>query len=211
MAAPEIPEIQVLEKEKYFTQALVRLPNAVPLPALAPSSVRIRTEALSLSTNNFNYAKLGKLLGWWDAHPLPASVPAPYNDAAKYGCMNCWGYARVLESTFAGVEQGTYMFGYLPIGTLPNDLEVAQGAVEGWVVVTSAYRQKLMPIYNKYRVYPTTKVDEIRRKDDSIAYDCLIEVMVCKLPSNPPYVPFRTRYDKAGGGRGTHRILCKGR
>lgn len=53
----EIPEIQILEKEKYFTQALVRLPDALPLPPLGPSSVRIRAEAFSLTSNNFTYGK----------------------------------------------------------------------------------------------------------------------------------------------------------
>ena len=182
MAAPEIPEIQVLEKERYFTQALVRLPDAVPLPALAPSSMRIRTEALSLTSNNFSYAKMGHILGWWDVHPLPDSIPAPYNDAAKYGRINCWGYARVLESTFAGLEPGSYVYGYLPIGTLPLDLEVTQGALEGHIVVTTSYRQKQMSIYNRYRVLPASKGEEIRRKDDSVAQYSLFGVMVRSNP-----------------------------
>ncbi|KAJ2978781.1 hypothetical protein NUW58_g7387 [Xylaria curta] len=51
--ADEIPSIQVLDKKDYFKQALVSLPNALPYPALAPSSLRLRTTVLSLTVNNF--------------------------------------------------------------------------------------------------------------------------------------------------------------
>ncbi|KAK7753756.1 hypothetical protein SLS62_004381 [Diatrype stigma] len=194
-AEEEVPAIQVLEKDRYFTQALVRLPSALPslLPPLSggpssfsSSSVRIRTEAFSLSSNNFTYAKLGTLLGWWDAHPLPASAPAPYGDAARYGRTNCWGYARVLESTSPAAPRGSYLWGYLPVGTLAQDLEVRPSeskndgslvVVPGWVTVTNEYRQHLMPIYNQYRVYPAEKGLEIQRKDEGVAWDVLIGVM----------------------------------
>ncbi|KAJ2967168.1 hypothetical protein NUW58_g10507 [Xylaria curta] len=95
--ADEIPSIQVLDKKDYFKQALVSLPNALPYPALAPSSLRLRTTVLSLTVNNFTYAALGTLLHWWDVHPLPASTPAPYNDSTQYGRISAWGYAEVLE------------------------------------------------------------------------------------------------------------------
>lgn len=105
-------------------------------------------------------------------------MPPPFNDAAKYGRTNCWGYARVLESTFPDVAAGSYFWGYLPIGTLPQDLEVEGAGVPGHVTVTSAYRQHLMRIYNRYRVYPESKGLEIQRLDEGIAYDALFRVMV---------------------------------
>ncbi|KAI2607250.1 uncharacterized protein GGS25DRAFT_324260 [Hypoxylon fragiforme] len=176
----EIPVIQILEKKNYFKQALVPLPSALPLPPLADSSLRIRTETLCLSTNNFSYCKVGDLFGWWDVHPLPPSAPSPYTDAATYGRTNCWGYARVVDSTFADVQKGSYVWGYLPIGTLPLDLEVKAAAeAGGQVVVTEGYRQKQLAIYNRYAVYPpgSAVAAEVRQRSDAVAYDCLLRVM----------------------------------
>ncbi|KAI0840697.1 hypothetical protein F5Y06DRAFT_261552 [Hypoxylon sp. FL0890] len=173
----EVPVVQILDKKNYFKQALVALPNALPLPALKESSLRIRTEVLCLTSNNFTYCKLGELLHWWDVHPIPPSAPAPYNDASTYGRINCWGYAKVIESTFDSVPKGSYVFGYLPIGTLPLDFEVKAGNVPGQFIVTETYRQQQLPIYNRYFVFPETLGKEIEAKADTIAYDALVSIM----------------------------------
>ncbi|KAL7627854.1 hypothetical protein AAE478_002049 [Parahypoxylon ruwenzoriense] len=176
----EIPVIQILNKQNYFSQALVPLPSALPLPPLAPSSLRLRTRVLALTSNNFTYAKLGDLFGWWAVHPLPARLPAPYrDDPVAYGRTNCWGYARVLESTFAGVAPGSFLFGYLPIGTLPLDIEASSspGNVPGQIVAVNAYRQTLMPIYNRYLVFPASLGAAVDAGDPGIAYDALVRVM----------------------------------
>lgn len=173
----ENPVIQVLEKDRYFTQHLVTLPNAVPYPPLGPSSVRVRTKVMCLTANNITYAKLGFLLKWWDIHPLPSSTPAPFDDASKYGRTNCWGFAEVLESTHASVEKGSYLRGYLPIGTLAQDLVVEAGDVPGQVIVRNEYRQDSMPIYNRYVVHPASLSSEIEAKADHVAYDAIIRIM----------------------------------
>ncbi|ROW12176.1 hypothetical protein VMCG_00327 [Cytospora schulzeri] len=173
----DIPVIQVLEKDHYFTQHLVTLPDAVPYPPLGPSSVRVRTKVMCLTSNNITYAKLGFLLKWWDVHPLPPSTPAPFNDAAKYGRINCWGFAEVLESTLASVEKGSYLWGYLPIGTLAQDLVVGEGKVPNQVIVKNEHRQDIMPIYNRYLVYPPSLSSKIEAKAEEVAYDALIRVM----------------------------------
>ncbi|KAH9987434.1 hypothetical protein F4779DRAFT_624179 [Xylariaceae sp. FL0662B] len=64
-----------------------------------------------------------------------------------------------------------------PIGTLPQDLQVKAGSVPGQVIVTNAYRQKLLPIYNRYMVYPETLSKEIESKSDAVALDALVRVM----------------------------------
>ncbi|KAK7741995.1 hypothetical protein SLS53_004579 [Cytospora paraplurivora] len=173
----DIPVIQVLEKDHYFTQHLVALPNAIPYPPLAPSSVRIRTKVMCLTSNNITYAKLGFLVKWWDIHPLPPSTPAPFNEAAKYGRINCWGFAEVLASTHPSVEKGSYLWGYLPIGTLAQDLVVKEGNVPGQVIVTNEHRQAIMPIYNRYIVHSPSLGSEIEAKSDKVAIDALIRVM----------------------------------
>ncbi|KAI1077112.1 hypothetical protein F5B20DRAFT_281897 [Whalleya microplaca] len=173
----EVPVVQILDKKNYFKQALVSLPDAVPLSPLGSNSLRIRTVVLSLTINNFTYARLGDYAHWWDVHPIPPSTPAPYNDASIYGRINCWGYAIVLESTFPDVPAGSYLFGYLPIGTLPQDIEVKAANVPGQVIVTNAFRQHLMSIYNRYTVHPPTLSADIESKSDAIAFDSLIRIM----------------------------------
>ncbi|KAI8626320.1 hypothetical protein F5Y19DRAFT_226761 [Xylariaceae sp. FL1651] len=183
--ADEIPAIQILDKKNYFQQTLLPLPNALPYPALGPSSLRLRTSVLSLTVNNFTYAALGTLRNWWDVHPLPPSTPAPYNDASKYGRINAWGYAEVLESTVPEVPKGSYLWGYVPLGTLPQDLEVElhpNGNIADQIFVTNAYRRHLMSIYNRYFVYPASSSSspigaEIAQKTSGVAYDALLRVM----------------------------------
>ncbi|KAI1181181.1 hypothetical protein F4777DRAFT_592830 [Nemania sp. FL0916] len=166
--ADEIPTIHILNKLYYQSQqAVVALPSALPYPPLASSSLRIRTRVLSLSINNFTYALLGPMLGWYNIHPLPASTPAPYKDSSKYGRIGAWGYTEVMESTVAAVPAGSYLWGYVPLGTLAEDVEVEvqppvmqkrsqdkdqeQGDVV--VVVTSPHRRKVLSMYNRYVVY----------------------------------------------------------
>ncbi|KAI0150282.1 hypothetical protein GGR57DRAFT_202391 [Xylariaceae sp. FL1272] len=182
--ADEIPTIQILGKQNYFEQHLVSLPNALPYPALGPSSVRLRTSVLSLTVNNFTYAAMGSIPGrdWWDIHPLPASTPDEFKDSSKYGRMNAWGYAEVLDSTVPEIPKGSYVWGYVPMGTLAQDLTIKlhpNGNIKDQIFVTNDYRQHVMPIYNRYFVYqPSSGIkDEIARKTDAIAYDSLIKVM----------------------------------
>lgn len=173
----EIPAIQVLEKERYFTQHLVSLPDAVPYPPLGPSSVRVRTKVMSLTSNNMTYAKAGFLLKWWGVHPLPHSTPAKFNDATKYGRINCWGFAEVLDSTHPSVAKGSYLWGYLPIGTLAQDLIVEKGNVPGQVFVKNDYRQDIFPIYNRYFVFPPDLGSHIESRAESVAYDSILRIM----------------------------------
>lgn len=96
---------------------------------------------------------IGHLLGWWDVHPLPSCIPVEFSDAKKYGRISAWGYGSVVESTVPGIELGSLAYGYLPIGTLPVDMEVQLDSdVPGHFVEISKHREKLMPIYNRYQL-----------------------------------------------------------
>ncbi|KAI1386531.1 uncharacterized protein F4822DRAFT_319433 [Hypoxylon trugodes] len=172
----EVPVVQILNKKEYFKQALVSLPNET-LPPLADSSLRIRTEILCVTSNNFSYCKVGELFHWWDIHRIPASTPAPYNDTSVYGRINCWGYAKVIDSTFADVPKGSYLYGYLPIGTLPLDFQVKAGNVPNQVIVTEPYRQQQLPVYNRYFVHPPSLSQAIEAKNDALGYDSLLRPM----------------------------------
>lgn len=174
----EVPVVQILEKDNYTNQHIVSLPDEVPYPALTtPSSLRLRTKVMSLTVNNLTYAKIGFLFKWWDFHPLPASTPAEYKDPAKYGRINCWGFAEVLESTASSVPSGSYVFGYLPLDTLAQDLTVKEGDVPAQVWVTSDHRKDVMPFYNRYLVFPASLKDKIEAKADSVAMDAAVRVV----------------------------------
>ncbi|KAI1299413.1 hypothetical protein F5Y03DRAFT_249491 [Xylaria venustula] len=178
--ADEIPTVQILDKKNYFQQTLVELPNALPYPPLPPSSLRLRTTVLSLTVNNFTYAALGNLLNWWDVHPLPPSTPAPYNDSAKYGRISAWGYAEVLASTVPSLTPGTFLWGYVPLGTLPQDLQVELHPTEpDQLFVTSAHRAHVLPIYNRYFISaPSSGIRaEIAARSDGVAHDASLRVM----------------------------------
>ncbi|KAI3336209.1 hypothetical protein F4824DRAFT_112036 [Ustulina deusta] len=174
----EIPTVQILDRKNYFAQALVSLPRALPYAPLAPSSVRLRTAVLSLTVNNFTYAALGDLLHWWDVHRLPASAPPPYDDAARYGRISAWGYAQVVASTApAVVPAGAYVWGYVPLGTLAEDLAVTACGSAQQFVVTSAHRAHIMPIYNRYFVCGATTGAEIAARAPGAAHDAVLRVM----------------------------------
>ncbi|KAI1169377.1 hypothetical protein F5B18DRAFT_595159 [Nemania serpens] len=176
----EIPKVQILEKDNYFRQTLLPLPSAIPYAPLAPSSLRLRTSVLGLTINNFTYAALGTLMSWWDVHPLPATAPAPFADSAKYGRISAWGYAEVLESTVPYVTKGSLVWGYLPLGTLAQDLEVSphpNAAIKDQFFVTSGYRQHVMALYNRYFVAPPAAASAIARRAPAIAHDVVLRVM----------------------------------
>ncbi|KAK7215076.1 hypothetical protein V2G26_003079 [Clonostachys chloroleuca] len=173
----ETPVIQVLDKEHYFTQKLIPLPDELPYPQLGPSSLRLRTKAFTLSANNFAYCKIGFALGWWSFHPLPASTPAPYNDSAVYGRTNAWGYMEVIDSTLSAVPKGSFLFGYLPIGTLAQDVQFEVGLTPGQVVATSAHRRELMTIYNHYTVTGPETGLALAAKTPEAGLDVVLRVM----------------------------------
>lgn len=150
---PSPPQIHVFKKGNYTTHHLVTLPPPTPHP-LPPSSLRLRTKILGLTTNNLTYANSGFALGWWDTYPIPASAPAPYADRDVYATIAAWGYAEVLETTFPGVEAGAGVFGYVHVGSGEWEVEVCDAGigVGGQVVVTSAHRKHLWRIYNRVTV-----------------------------------------------------------
>jgi hypothetical protein len=174
----EVPTIQILQKSDYTKQHIVALPSSLPLPPLAPSSVRVRTSIFSLTTNNLSYARMGALLGWWDVHPLPSSTPAEFADPTTFGRISCWGYGTVIESTAEALGVGTEVFGYLPIGTLPVDLKVE--LVEGvrQFNEVSQVRASQLTAYNRYRYFPASSKAPTAAEKEAKGLDALLMVLM---------------------------------
>ncbi|KAK0107215.1 hypothetical protein ONS95_003917 [Cadophora gregata] len=157
------PAIQVLSRQNYEDQHIVCLPNAYPLAPLKPSSIRVKPTIISLTTNNFSYARFGHMLGWWDIHPLPPFIPKEYADPESYGRISCWGYGEVIESNVPSVEKGTQVFGYLPIADLPVDMEIkVSDTVTQQFMEISKHRAHVLSIYNRYYIFPPFKTEEER-------------------------------------------------
>ncbi|KAH7138120.1 hypothetical protein B0J11DRAFT_513619 [Dendryphion nanum] len=169
----------ILSRKSYTTHHLVSLPPPT-LDPLPPSSLRIRSKILSLTTNNLTYALVGHLTGWWDVYPPPPTTPAPFNNTTEYGRIAAWGYAEILESTVDDIPAGASIYGYLPISTLPEDIQVVQ-PFKNQIVVTDPHRAHLWPLYNRYTIYPSlslkSEIEEIQASmpNDSLGWDALLQ------------------------------------
>ncbi|KAL4924813.1 DUF2855 family protein [Aspergillus undulatus] len=150
-------DVHVISKANNTKHATFQLPN--PTTPLKPSSIRIRSSLLSLSSNNLSYALHGTRLAWWDTYPVPPSAPAPYNDPTEWGIVPAWGLATVLESTVPEITPGTALYGFWPTSSRAVDLEIAPAEVEGHYKEVSAHRQTLMPIYNRLSIFDTQGKD----------------------------------------------------
>lgn len=170
--------IQVLVKNDYSQQTLCTLPASSPFPPLAPSSVRVRTTVIALTTNNLSYAIGGTMLHWWDTYPVPTDLPAPYNDRSVYGTVAAWGYGTVLEST-TSIAPGTLLRGYFPLSTLPTDLQLRPAPAPGHWIETSPHRAQVLPLYHRYiSTNPATTTASLTPQIlDGLAWDSLLGVL----------------------------------
>ncbi|OJD19354.1 hypothetical protein AJ78_00716 [Emergomyces pasteurianus Ep9510] len=169
------PTIQVLSKGDFTQQHIVPLPGAEPLPPLSPSSVRVKTYIFSLTVNNITYAKLGHMLGWWDVHPLPPSIPEQFQDPAKYGRISAWGFGFVEGSNRDDLPIGSLLYGYLPIGTLPVDLALSPiTSAAGHFHEISPAREKQFPVYNEYLAFPPAQASLL--SDERLGWDALLRI-----------------------------------
>jgi hypothetical protein len=177
--ANDTPTIHVLDKVDYSKHRLVELgaEDSTPLP---PSSLRLRSKIVGLTTNNLTYARLGSFMGWFDIFPLPSSTPEPYNDTTTYGRIAAWGYAEVVESTYPGISAGQTLYGFIPIST---GLEIATfepatrngTPIANQIVATNAHRQHLWKIYNRYRVGPSLSELYQAGKENLMGFDALMQ------------------------------------
>ena len=148
--------------------------------------------------------------GRWDAYPVSADYPAPYNDPSAWGIVPAWGYATVEETTIPELPKGTPLYGFWPTASTPTDLKLKRGSPEGHWIESSDYRQQLMPLYNRYTVTPTSNAisdltapnplsDSARDELDRMAWTVLFiggvagfvlsEYVFSSNPAQPPIHP----------------------
>lgn len=168
-------ELQVLDRQDFSRQRILSLPIDYHLPTLAPSSVRVRPDTLSLTVNNTTYAKLGSIFGWWDIHPLPNVIPESFSDPQRYGRISAWGFARVVETNFLQLPVDSVVYGYLPIGSLPVDLSLVPCKDEKQALEISPHRAHLLPIYNRYFLFSASEMADMPK--DFCGWSSLMRVL----------------------------------
>ncbi|QIZ82429.1 DUF2855 family protein [Thalassovita gelatinovora] len=126
----------VLVNQAKITEA--ELADAAPME-LRDGQVRLRLESFALTTNNVTYAATGFVIGYWTFFP---------SGIEGKGIVPVWGVARVVESRFADMPEGTRLYGFYPMG---EELIIApQQSAKGVFVDTSAHRAELPLVYNTY-------------------------------------------------------------
>ncbi|WYZ43495.1 hypothetical protein EsH8_VI_001194 [Colletotrichum jinshuiense] len=162
-----VSEIHIISKRdlsKHETLAV-----DLPLAQLASSSIRVRTSLIGITTNNLTYAKLGDLLQWWNAWPVPLDVPAPYNNRAEWGIVPAWGFGEVLESSINTIPAGSLLYGYWPTSSHPVDLKLKPIEPQGHYREVSEHRQGLGSMYNHYNL-----VDESAQSEEFRAWFAVV-------------------------------------
>jgi hypothetical protein len=179
MSSQSQQTIHILNKSNYTDHHLVFLPLTPPAD-LAPSSLRLRSRILGLTTNNLTYARMGHFMGWYDVYPLPPNTPAPYNDSKTYGRIAAWGYAEIVDSTVPGIKVGQSVYGFLPIGTGTEDVCVEYAShndkkIESQLLVLDAHRQHVWKLYNRLQLCPSIPTLETRYTKDGLGWDALMQ------------------------------------
>ncbi len=77
------------------------------LPALADGLIRLDVEHFALTANNITYAQFGDMLDYWGFFPV----------SAEWGLVPAMGWARIVESTVAGLGVGSRFYGWYPMAT----------------------------------------------------------------------------------------------
>lgn len=117
--------------------------------------------------------------------PSPSSsLPAPFDDPKVlegYCRVGAWGYAEVVESCVEGLEVGAVLFGYVPIGSAGEVVELergegGEGEGEGVWVERSQGRAHLNGVYNVYLERAFSGVDG-KGERESRGWDAVMEVL----------------------------------
>jgi len=113
--------------------------------ALAKGEIRVDINRFALTANNVTYMVTGDQIGYWSVFD-----PTAY-DLTKdkgQGRMPVWGYGRVRESRYPGIEAGVELYGFFPIAK-SMDMQPGRLNTHGFTD-TAAHRSGLHSLYSRY-------------------------------------------------------------
>ncbi len=110
---------------------------------LRPGEIRLAIDKFAFTANNLTYGAAGDLLGYWQFF-----TPADNGDD-EWGILPVWGFADVIESTVEDVPAGERLYGYFPPATsvVMQPVKISSSSL----IDSTEQRQKLPPLYNRYR------------------------------------------------------------
>ncbi len=129
-----------------------RVESPVPVPADGQALLRIDTFGLSM--NNASFALMGDLMGYWLLFP---------GADEGWGRVPVFGFADVVASAHPDVDEGTRLFGYLPMSTHLL-VEPAKVGPRGFFDATAHRRQVMATVWNHYQDVTATSAEERARE-----------------------------------------------
>ncbi|MGH2961362.1 MAG: DUF2855 family protein [Solirubrobacterales bacterium] len=129
-----------------------RMDDSAPAE-LEAGQARLGVSAFGFTSNNITYAVFGEAMSYWDFFPA----------AGGWGRLPAWGFAEVIETKSEQVDEGTRVFGYLPMS---SELVVTPKRGGGGFLDVSPHRSELPAAYNGYRDVAADPAYEARSEDE---------------------------------------------
>jgi hypothetical protein len=123
-------------------------------PAPREGQAVLAIDTFGLSTNNVTFAVTGDLLGYWKLFPASES---------GWGRVPVFGFAEVVASRHQGLQEGTRVFGYLPMSDLLL-VEPARVDERGFFDGSAHRRDVMAAVWNHYQRVPpaSARADAVR-------------------------------------------------
>jgi len=127
-------------------------------PGPADGEALLSVRSFGLTSNNVTYAVFGDAMKYWQFFPAETG----------WGRLPVWGFAEVAGSRVDGLEEGTRVFGYLPLSThllVGPDRVDERGFVDG-----APHRAGLPSAYQGYRRSAADPAYDEAREDEQILF-----------------------------------------
>ena len=112
---------------------------------LPDGQIRVDIGPFALTANNVTYMVTGDQIGYWSVFD-----PAAYDltQDKTQGRMPVWGYGRVRESNYPGIDVGADLYGFFPIAK-SMDMQPGKLSAHGFTDI-AAHRSGLHSLYSGY-------------------------------------------------------------
>lgn len=134
-------ELQV-NKTKLTQSRLVQLPGSEH-ESVSAGELLLKVDKFGFSANNITYGAIGEQLGYWQFFPPTG------DEQGKWGMLPVWGFADVVASGVADIQEGERLFGYFPPKAYLKMQNV--NVNEHRIIDGAVHRAALPPGYNTYR------------------------------------------------------------